>query len=208
MGGWSSQSVARSLTVGLLGVLVACSGGSGAGDPHVAGGTSAPATSAPPPTIDLSRPIPGGSLHGTPRPPLENTGTDYVAILRSLTGSFRWLSENPDVASISDVYVPGTRIHDLQYDVFQRLTQNGWRAADDGYRLVEVSPIDVRPEMVALRVVDQFDLERIVDSNGAQVGEGRSHNGPVTWSVVLAVDGAGRWRIADWSPTSGGSVEL
>jgi hypothetical protein len=131
-----------------------------------------------------------------------------VAILKSLTGNFRWLSENPDVASISDIYVQGTRIHDLQRDVFQRLTQNGWRAADDGYRLVEVSPVDIRPETVALRVVDQFEFERIVDSSGAQVGQGRTHNGPVTWSVLLTIDGAGKWRIADWSPAGGGSVEL
>ncbi len=51
--------------------------------------------------IDLSKPIPGGSLHGTPRPTLENTGTDYVAIFKSLDAQLRWQSENPDVAGVA-----------------------------------------------------------------------------------------------------------
>jgi hypothetical protein len=207
MGGCSSQSVTRWLVIALAAVLVACSGGSGGGE-KASPKTSPPSSSNPPPTIDLSKPIPGGSLHGTPRPPLENTGADYVAIVTSLTRNFRWGSENPDAALISDIYVPGTRIHDLQRDVFRRLAENGWRAADDGYRLVEVTPLDVRPETVALRVRDQFDFERIVDASGNQVGEGRAHDGPVTWSVLLSVDASGKWRIADWSPAGGGSVEL
>jgi hypothetical protein len=203
VGGVLSQSVARWLAVALLGGLVACSGGSGGGDRSTPPKTTAASTTTPPATIDLSKPIPGGSLHGTPRPPLENTGTDYVAILTSLTGNFRWATENPDAGLISDIYVPGTRIHDLQRDVLQRLVQNGWRAADDGYRLVEVTPVDVRPDAVALRVRDQFDFERIVDANGNQVGEGRAHSAPVTWSVLLTRDASGKWRVADWSPAEG-----
>ncbi len=74
MSGCSSQSVARLLAVALVGVLAACSGGSGGGGGKASPKTS-PSTTAPPATIDLSKPIPGGSLHGTPRPPLENTGT-------------------------------------------------------------------------------------------------------------------------------------
>jgi hypothetical protein len=207
MGGCSSQSVTRSLVIALVAFLAACSGGSGGGE-KASPTTSPPSSSTPPATIDLSKPIPGGSLHGTPRPPLENTGTDYVAILKSLTGNFRWLTENPDPALISDLYMDGTRIHSLQLDVFQRLTQNGWRAADEGYRLVEVTPTDVRGEAVALRVTDQFDFERIVNSSGTQVGDGRAHNGPVTWSVLLTIDASGKWRIADWSPAGGESVAL
>ena len=86
MSGCSSQSVARLFAVALVGVLAACSGGSGGGGGK-ASPTTSPPTTAPPATIDLSKPIPGGSLHGTPRPPLENTGTDYVAIFRSLTAN-------------------------------------------------------------------------------------------------------------------------
>src|SRR5207245_166693 len=64
MGGCSSQSVTRSLVIALVAVLVACSGGSGGGGETASRRTSPPSSSNPPPTIDLSKPIPGGSLHG------------------------------------------------------------------------------------------------------------------------------------------------
>ncbi len=134
MGGCSSQSVTRSLVIALVAVLVACSGGSGGGE-KASPKTSPPTSSNPPPTIDLSKPIPGGSLHGTPRPPLENTGTDYVAIFKSLIANQRWISENPDPALISDVYVPGTPGHDARVSAYQYLVDNGYRWADEGYQL-------------------------------------------------------------------------
>jgi hypothetical protein len=206
--GGSSQSVARSVSVALLVVLVACSGGSGGNGSRASSKGTASPTTAPAPTIDLSKPIPGGSLHGTPRPPLQNTGTDYVAIFKSLDGSFRWLTENPDPAVISDIYVPGTRIHDLQLDVIQKLAENGWRAADEGYRVLSVELLDTRPGVVSLRLTDQFDLERIVDSAGQQVGEGKPHSESTVWNILLSSEGQGRWRIADASVISGQQVQL
>jgi hypothetical protein len=209
MGGCSSQSVARFLAIGLLGVLVACSGGSGDGERHTGGGTAPAPTSAPPPTIDLSRPIPGGSLHGTPRPPLENTGTDYVAILRSLIANFRWLTENPNTALVSDLYVPGTAEHDAGLRNVQYLVDKGWRAADDAYFIVSIDPVDARSDAVSLRMSDSMDIERIVDASGEPVGEGRPRSPKVKiWSVLLAPDQLGQWRIADFSPAEGEGVSL
>src|SRR6266571_2238418 len=113
MGGSPSQSLARSLCVALGLLLAACSSGSTRNEHRSSSPkTTAPSTSAPPATIDLSQPIAGGSLHGKPRPPLENTGSDYVAILESIIANFRWLSENPDPTVISELYVPGTPDHD------------------------------------------------------------------------------------------------
>src|SRR6266542_5217215 len=141
MGGCSSQSVARWLAVAVLGVLVACSSGSGGGGGKASPKTSPPSSSTPPATIDLSKPIPGGSLHGTPRPPLENTGTDYLAITRSLIGNFRWLTENPDAALVSDLYVPGTAEHDAGVTNIQFLVDRGWRAADEAYFIVSIEAV-------------------------------------------------------------------
>jgi hypothetical protein len=202
-----SQSVARSASVALLVVLVACSGGSGGGDKK-ASKRSAPSTTAPAATIDLSKPIPGGSLHGKPRPPLENTGNDYVAIFKSLDANFRWLTENPDPAVVSEIYVPGTRTHDFQLDLVQRLRQNGWRSADEGYRVISVEVVDTRSDVVSLRLTDQFDMERIVDSAGRPVGDGKKHTAPTVWTILLSPDDQGRWRIADATPVSGAQVEL
>jgi hypothetical protein len=132
MGGCSSQSVTRWLAIAAAAVLVACSGGSGSGGGKASPKTSLPSSTTPPATIDLSRPIPGGSLHGTPRPPLENTGTNYVAILKSLTGNFRWLTENPDLNALADLYVPDTETYNFQASFFAALVQNGWRAPTMG----------------------------------------------------------------------------
>ena len=209
MGGYLSQSAARSASVALLVVLVACSGGSGGSGHRAPSKGSTPPTTAAPATIDLSKPIPGGSLHGKPRPPLENTGNDYVAILRSIIGNFRWLTENPDAALISELYVPGTAEHDSGVRNVQYLVDRGWRAADDAYFIVSIDTVDSKPDAVSLRMSDSMDIERIVDSSGQQVGEGRPRSPKVkTWSVLLAHDEAGRWRIADFAPAEGEAVAL
>jgi hypothetical protein len=194
MGGCSSQSVTRSLVIALAAVLVACSGGSGGGE-KASPKTSPPSSSTPPATIDLSKPIPGGSLHGTPRPPLENTGTDYVAITRSLIGNLRWISENPDPSLISTVFVPGTPGHDERAAAYRYLVENGYRWADDGYRLISVDVVDVKPDVVSIRLTQELAFERIVDAAGNQVGQVRPHAGPETLNYVLAQND-GAWRIA------------
>src|SRR5262249_49557698 len=176
MGGCSSQSVARLLAIA-LGALVACSGGSGGGERRSSPGTGA-STSAPPATIDLSRPIPGGSLRGTPRPPLENTGTDYVAIFRSLTANFRWLTENPNPAVLAELFVAGTPPHDQRAPAYQYLVDNGYRWADEGYQLLAVDFVDAREDAVSLNVVESVEFERLVDASGRQIGDVRPHGTP------------------------------
>lgn len=208
MGGSLSQSVARSLAVGLalVALLVACSGGSDRSGQRPTTPT-APATSAPPATIDLSKPIPGGSLHGTPRPPLENTGDDYVAITRSLVANLRWISENPDPNLIADLFVPGTPGHDERVAAYQFLVDNGYRWADEGYRLISVEVIDTRPDVVSVRLNQELDYERLVDADGNQVGQTREHSGPDELTYLLAFGERG-WRIAGGSKSEGAVVQL
>lgn len=199
MGHPRSLSVVMGAVVATLLGLGGC-GGDGAGEARQTSTTTEPTTTtAAPAAIDLSQPIPGGSLHGTPRPPLENTGDDYVAIFESLVANFRWLTENPDPAVISELYVPGTGDHDYWVRAFDELVTQGWRAADDGYFLGNVEVVEARPDVVSLRVVDSMDSERIVEREGAQVGEGRLRDPRVkTWTVLLVPDGSGHWRFADW----------
>jgi hypothetical protein len=207
MGGVLSQSVPRSLSVALLLLLVACSGGSGGSGQRPK--TTSPSTTAPPATIDLSKPIPGGSLHGTPRPPLENTGNDYVAITRSLIATFRWLTENPDPAVVSDIYVPGTEDHASWVAAFQDLVNRGWRAADDGYFVMSIEAVDTQQDVATMRVTDSMEFERIVDATGQPVGEGRAREPRVkTATALLSRDADGRWRLADYSANAGGTVQL
>lgn len=205
--------IAMAIVVALAGCGGGGGGGGGGGSKAGSDGSDRSAertsTTAAPAGIDLSEPIPGGSLHGTPRPPLENTGDDFVSILESLVGNFRWLTENPDPALISELYVPGTGDHDGHIATFSELVANQWRAADDGYYLASVEVIDTEAGAASLRVVDVMDFERIVDANGAQVGEGRARSPQTkTWNVLLSADASGVWRVADWSPADGGTVML
>jgi hypothetical protein len=211
----SSRSVVVSAAVAAALVLVGCSsGGEGGGDagdarrPEPERSAERTSTTAAPTRIDLSEPIPGGSLHGTPRPPLENTGDDYVAIFESLAGNLRWISENPDPALISEIYVPGTPAHDARIPAYQFLVDNGYRWADEGYHLISTEVLDARSEAVSLQVVQQLEFERVVDASGNQVGDTRAHGQPETSNVLLSPDAQGRWRIASWDGSRSSTVEL
>jgi hypothetical protein len=197
------------ISAAVLGLLAGCGGGGDGADPgppqrSVAEPTS---TTAAPATIDLSQPIPGGSLHGTPRPPLENTGDDYVAIFESLVANLRWMSENPSIALIPEIFVQGTPGHDVRVPAYQYLIDNGYRFADEGYHLVSVEVVDARTEAVSLTVVQRLEYEKVVDAAGAQVGELKPHGQPETTSVLLSPAGAGKWQIASWTSLETG-VEL
>ncbi|HMF04847.1 MAG TPA: hypothetical protein VKH17_08545, partial [Acidimicrobiia bacterium] len=146
--------------------------------------------------------------HGTPRPPLENTGTDYVAITRSLIANLRWISENPDPALIADIFVPGTPGHDERAAAYQELVDKGYRWADEGYQLLDVHVADARDDAVSLNVVESVEFERLVDASGRQVGEVRPHGAPESVSVVLSRGGDSKWRVASSSRADGSEVQL
>jgi hypothetical protein len=192
-----------------IGLLAACGGGGGGSSspPAESQTTSTTTTNPRAAEIDLSQPIPAGSLHGTPRPPLENTGDDYVAIFESLTRNFRWLTENPDVEVLDELFVAGTPTYDLQADLFHELLKNRWRAADDGYRLDSVEVAEATPEYIALRVSDTIDFEQIVDSDGDRVGSGVVR-GTEDFVITLAPNAQGRWLIASVAAGDQTTVEL
>ena len=206
MGGCFSQSVARSTAAALLVLVAACSSGSG-GDGQPPKSTASP-TTAPAATIDLSKPIPGGSLHGTPRPPLENTGDDYVAIFESLTANFRWLTENPSTAILAELFVPGTPLHDQRVSAYQYLVDNGYRWADEGYHLLDAQIVDAQDDAVSLNVVEQLSFERLVDATGIQVGEVRAHGSPEKVALLMSRGSDGRWRVANSTRIEGFEVQL
>jgi hypothetical protein len=185
-----------------MGVALALGGCSGGGDssserrdvPRSAPETT---TTAAPARIDLSQPIPGGSLHGTPRPPLENTGDDYVAIFESLMANLRWISENPDPTLLSEVLVPGTPGHDERLPAYQFLVDNDYHWADEGYQLLVVEVIDAQSGAASLRVTDRLEFERLVNAEGDQVGDTRQRGEAQTYTALMTVDAKGHWRVAD-----------
>ena len=152
MGGCSSQSVTRSLVIALVAALVACSGGSGGGREGLP--QDVPAHFVDPATDDRSEQAhPRRLAPRHPRPPLENTGTDYVAIFKSPIRNQRWISENPNPSPISDVSFRARRARQLRVSAYQYLVDNGYRWADEGYRLISVEVVSALPDAVTFRVV-------------------------------------------------------
>ncbi|MCZ7527107.1 MAG: hypothetical protein M5U14_12430 [Acidimicrobiia bacterium] len=149
--------------------------------------------------VPLGAPLPGGSLHGRPRPPLENVGDDYEAVLRSLLWNLRWLFENPDGALLDELYAPETADAESQRRDFALLEERGLRWADDGYRLLGVDVKCVLPNAVTLVVTDEQRDERLVDAEG-EVLTIVPRGEPETSVVLLVRDELGRWRIASWVP--------
>jgi hypothetical protein len=200
---------------GVVLALGACGGGSGdssspahsSADPAPDRAATTTAT-APSTGLDVRRPIPANSLHGTPRPPLVNTGDDPVAIFESLAANFRWLTENPDPALVDELFVPGTADHAQFRDLFAALAASRWRSADEGYAIASIEVMAAEPTLVTLRVVDSLEFEQIVDQNGERVGPGRIPEPTVESVVYLSPDANGRWRIADWQSTTPPRVEL
>ena len=192
-----------------------CSGGGGSGSarrstPNGRPPISSSTTTATAPEvvrIDVTKPIAGGSLHGTPRPTLENTGTDYVAIFKSLTAQLRWQSENLDVAGVAgvdEIYVPGTTDHEGAVKETQILIDHQRRWADDNYRLIAVDVLGgvQQLHLVSLRVVDIQDNDKIVDAAGVQAGPIQPRGSARAWNYVLSPDAYGRWRWADVTPAA------
>ncbi|MFN8036930.1 MAG: hypothetical protein U0V73_13425 [Acidimicrobiia bacterium] len=118
---------------------------------------------------NLVGPIPRGSLRGTPRPELHNTGTDYAAVFASLIYQFRWLTENPDGSLVSEIIAPGSRVDAGLGESIRWMEAHDQRSADAGYRLVSATVGGVTPDLVVLHTTEWFDFEDYVDATGRVV---------------------------------------
>ena len=166
------------------------------------------ASTAAPPTRDLAgdandaAPLyatttPLYSFDGSVAPPeIVNTGSDYVAIARSLLGYVSWLKlHNPDVRLLANVYVEGT-------DLIERISPNLVLLAEHNLRYVdvdqsvEIETVTIDSDLVTFKALEHITAERLVDPTGKVVDEKPS--GPLnTYIVVMTADSDGRWRIAD-----------
>jgi len=151
-------------------------------------------------TTALPVAVPPYSFDGSVPPPrIVDTGTDYLAIARSLLGYASWLKlHNPDSMLLPRVYVEGT-------DTTRRFSQDLDILAERSLRLVDVDQtidvetVSIDADIVTFKVLEHTTAQRLVDPTGHVVSERPS--GPLAaWIVVIAASPDGRWRIADISP--------
>ncbi len=177
-------------------MLAACSQSTTTGAP--AGttiGTTVGTTAAEPgATVSMTRPE-FSFDDSVPPPRLVNTGTDYVAILKSLENYGSWLAAHrPDPALASNVLAGGTRLLVLFSRDLTRLRDNSRREIEQDQHPSRYTIVSTTPDAFSIRVDEGAQVHKVVDATGRVMSQLRSDS-PATY-LDLAVLSGGRWLLA------------
>jgi hypothetical protein len=124
------------------------------------------------------------------------TGSDYVAIARSIDGYHGWLlAHRPDPALASRIYEPGTRSYAQFTRNLDELRRRHRRLVSIGQHCT-YTVASVRPALVTVRVHEDVDEDRVLDAHGGVVSVTR-YPGPNVYVIVLTRDAGRAWRLAD-----------
>jgi hypothetical protein len=190
---------ATSILVAGIFVLGACSGGSKNAEPT---STKPPAsTTAPRPTTTAPRSTTTTSTpeysfdDSVPPPKIVNTGTNYVAILKSLESYANWLAaHHPDPALTSRIVAQGTDMYDGYVQDYTRLRDNNSRAIETLGRATNYTIVSTTPDAFSARVVEDIRVHKSVVSTGRVTGE-IQFTTPTTY-IDLVVMVGGHWHFA------------
>jgi hypothetical protein len=174
----------------------ACGGAdSKVGGERAPGVSSSPSTTAVPPRTTTS--IPDFSFDDSvPPPKIVNTGTDYVAILKSLESYGNWLgAHRPEPALASRSVSEGTRLHRDYVSDITILRDNHKREIEKRIAENTVTILSATPNAFTARVVEHISAHQIVDVRG-HVSSERRFKGPTTYIDLVVREGE-RWRLAD-----------
>lgn len=161
--------------------------------------TSAATTVRPQSTVTTATtptPTPEFSFdESVPPPKLVNTGTDYVAILKSLGAYGNWLAAHrPDPARVSTIIAAGTTLHDRFAGDLTRLRDNGKRLIEELGGPSEYTIISTRPTAFSAKSVEDVLAHKTVVASGRVTSEER-RTAPTTY-LMLVVLVHGRWYLA------------
>jgi hypothetical protein len=130
-----------------------------------------------------------------PPPKLVNTGTDYVAILKSIESYGNWLAaDHPDASLVSNIIAGGTREYELFSRDLVRLRANHRRATETLGSPSRYTVLSVEPAAFSARAVEDITFHRAVDPEGHVTSEVR-YSKPTTY-LIVAVRTRGRWYFA------------
>lgn len=183
----------RSTAVGvaLVAVIIAlsaCSSSKRASAPGAPSSTSRSSVSTVAPRSTTTTSTPEFSFDDSvPPPKLINTGTNYVAILKSLEAYSSWIAAHrPDPSLVSVVDAPGTKLYD-------NFATNLTHFRDNNERLVETirSPsqyeiVSMRPDAFSAKVVEDIASHRTVATTGRVTSE-RRFVGPTTYVMLMVL---------------------
>lgn len=130
-----------------------------------------------------------------PPPKLVNTGTDYVAILKSLVEYGNWLGgHRPNPALTASIVARGTKLYDLYVQDLTRLRANGKRGIETLGGQSQFTILTVRPDAFSAKVVEDILVQKTVVASGRVTSE--VHFTEPTTYLRLAVLVGGRWYLA------------
>ena len=142
----------------------------------------------------VPRPAPG-LADGVPAPRVNDRGTDYVAIARSLVDYGRWLEwHHPDSALVERAY---EQYSDLAKSMKTALVE--LRSRRERIQEVDRAPLDLKvmsalPRLVSFQLTEQVARRDLVGTNGRRL----DHVGAVTEHYILLMMRSYRdspWRL-------------
>ncbi len=199
--------------IAAIGTLLAGAAAFGCGtSPPPAAPRAAPATAAPraratpssttvavtpTTTAPLATPV-ANAPRSERAPALHNTGSDYVAIFRSLDRYRTWLeTSHPDPALADRVWSAYSPLNAKYRRELTWLRRHGWRWFEVGQSSrVEVASVVPATGVVTLRVDEHLPVIEVRDGAGEVAGR-RTLGPEFHWIVTLSADSTGRWTIAD-----------
>ncbi|MDQ1434729.1 MAG: hypothetical protein QOF59_1545 [Actinomycetota bacterium] len=193
---------ATSVLVAGIFVLGACSGGSKNAGSSVTStkpdrATSVPNTATTVPRTTTTTTTPEYSFDDSvPPPKLINTGTDYVAILKSLDNYGNWLeAHRPDPTLAAETLAPGSELLKEFARDLRVLRTNDKRAIETvGNGPNEITILSATPSAFSATVVQDVRSVKSVDSSGRVTGQ-VDFATPRTY-LALVVLVRNRWYVA------------
>jgi hypothetical protein len=176
--------------------LLGCGDDGGGADAEAATSTTAAVEVS---TTSMSTTAPETTTSTVPAiEPPDNTGTDMVAILQSLSDFGNRLGMAPDPDLVDLAYVPGLEAHARLTEILNILQQKGLRWNGPVERLEDIRDNGRLTERTwSLTAISRPILEaRVIDASGAVIEEqpARPQAKRLVYELLRGDDG--RWRIA------------
>jgi hypothetical protein len=186
---WAATLLVGALIAAACGTSSSKSGSEPARRPGVV--LTTPTTRQAPATTSST--VPAYSFDDSVPPPrLINTGTDYVAILKSIESYGNWLAaHHPDPSLVHNIIARGTREFELFSRDLVRLRDNHRRATETLGGASTYTVVSVDRDAFSARAVEDVKFHRAVDPDGRVTSEVR-YAKPTTY-LIVAVRARGHW---------------
>jgi len=142
-------------------------------------------------------------------PGLATTGTNWMSIMKSLTGYGQWLLGNPDPSMIGNVATPGCGMSDLLGRQVSGLMNSNTYVQTVAPVITQViGPSATTNNTVGLAVVASRSAEPVVSQTKGTTITTIAPYAPTTLSVTLDKGSDNKWRLCEVTGPDGAEATL